>query len=93
MTSFAELGIASNVVDPNTQPSPHGISKLTNLSGVEFFCTCCDSAKVHSDKPDSGSFFCIFGHKREGRHATITDKDLNEWVQVVWAVCVGCLPK
>jgi hypothetical protein len=57
------------------------------VKGVEFYCKICDSNKVHSDKPESGKFFSVFGHTWDPKTQNVTE----DYEQVIFAVCPECI--
>lgn len=62
------------------------LSKIDTLKGEEFYCHGCDSNEVHSDKPETGSFFSTFGHVY-----TSGCKTSQQYNQVVFAYCPECI--
>ena len=59
----------------------------TFVKGEEFWCNCCDQNKVHSDKPETGKFFCQAGHTWNVAKQQTTE----DYVMVVFALCHHCL--
>jgi hypothetical protein len=53
----------------------------------QFWCKKCDRVSVDSEKPETGSFFNVFGHMWDRE----TKEYDGEYVGVMFAVCTGCL--
>lgn len=57
--------------------------------GLELWCSKCDANKVHSDRPETGHFYLIAGHKWNGvQHSEPMSEEHH---MVTFAVCCGCL--
>lgn len=66
---------------------------ITFVKETEFWCTECDSNKVHSDKPETGKFFSQFGHPWIPQVGTKPGRVSDEYTQIVFALCPECLTK
>ena len=51
------------------------------------WCAHCDHHMVDSDKPESGSFFVIFGHSYSQRKKSYD----GEYTGVMFAICKHCM--
>ena len=61
-------------------------SKATYLKGEEFYCSECDGALIHSDKPETGTFYQVFGHQYIGEKTTAS----NDYHSIIFALCPQC---
>lgn len=61
-----------------------------------YYCNACDAHLVSADKPETGKFFCVYGHCMDKR-ANFMDYPLPEgegiYVPVKFAICTDCLNK
>lgn len=51
----------------------------------EFWCAVCDAAIVDSTKPETGSFYTVFGHQKGE-----SGKWDGDYHRVMFAVCCKC---
>jgi hypothetical protein len=50
-----------------------------------FWCNACDSVRVDSTKPETGTFFMTGGHIWNG-----ADKPVGDYALVIYALCRRC---
>ena len=67
------------------------LSRIKSLNNIEFWCHDCDSAKVHSEKPRTGRFFCMFGTPLIYSPTLNGLKETDEYKQIAIAICNKCL--
>lgn len=65
------------------------IYKVDFLKGEKFWCNYCDAHRVDSDKPETGTFYGVFGHISKFDR-TKQQQVTEDYEQVVWAVCTEC---
>lgn len=77
------------------------IEKANFLKNEEFWCTRCDHNRVHSDKPETGTFYQQYGHvarfypvpKRKRKDDMAKGHwEMEEYECVVFALCPECDP-
>jgi hypothetical protein len=56
------------------------------IKGEEFWCGECDNTKVDSDKPETGTFYQVFGHQ----YVPGTQPGSNDYHSVIFALCPKC---
>ena len=65
--------------------------EATYVKNIEFWCSDCDANKVHSDKPETGKFFCQFGHVWVPKKGEVQGYVADEYTQVIFALCPLCI--
>lgn len=59
---------------------------------TEFWCHCCDRVAVHSEKPETGTFYQQWGHTMAARIKGGVIYPTDEYEPVLFALCPECDP-
>ena len=61
-------------------------NRATFVKGEVFWCSECDNRTVDSDKPETGTFYQVFGHQ----YVPGTQPGSNDFYSVIFALCPKC---
>jgi len=56
------------------------------IKGEKFWCSECDNVVVHSDRPETGTFYQAFGHQ----YVPGTQPGSNDYHSIIFALCPRC---